>query len=248
MLSIKKKIQKNFSKASNTYDSVAWVQKKTAIFLVSQLRRCFPDFYPQTILDLGTGTGFIPQELLCYYDQARYTLNDISPKMISVVGHKFKDNPLFSFCLGDFEDIHFLPHDLVISNMSLQWAENLQTTIRMFLNQSKVFAFSSLIEGSFAEWNECLLSYDLLDVVQKYPSKESIYQMIEPLSPSEVYFYDHSFEINFSSVREFISYLKALGACSVKKSVSPSILKEIIQKSQMDIKITYNIVFGFLKY
>lgn len=244
---IKKKIQKNFSKASNTYDSVAWIQKKTAIFLVSQLRKCFPDFYPETILDLGSGTGFIPQELLCYYDRSRYTLNDISPKMINVVSHKFKDNPLFSFCIGDFEEMPFSPYDLVISNMSLQWAENLQSIIKRFLNQSKVFTFSSLIEGSFAEWNECLLAYDLLDVIQQYPSKESIYQMIEPLSPGQVYFYDHSFKINFSNIREFTSYLKALGACSVKKSVPPSILKEIIRKSHVNLKITYNIIFAFVK-
>lgn len=247
MVSIKKKIINNFSKASTSYDTVAWVQKKTSQLLVSQLRQHFPNFYPRTILDLGTGTGFLSEELLYYYDQSFYTLNDISPNMIDIVNQRFKNNSFFSFSLGDFEKINLFNHDLIVSNLSFQWAENLNKTIEKFFHKSKIFAFSSLIEGSFSEWDRYLAKYGVFGVVQKYPNREAICNLIETFSPTEFYFYNHSFEVYFSNVREFVSYLKALGVCSVKKSVSPIVIKKIIQNSQENLKITYNVLFSFLK-
>ncbi len=244
---IKQKIQNNFSRASTSYESVAWVQKESSKILVSKLRQKFPSFYPKTILDLGTGTGFLPKELLCFYDQSFYTLNDISSKMIDIVCQKFKNNSLFSFSLGDFETENFSKHDLIISNLSFQWAADLKKTISKFFNYSKIFAFSSLLEGSFIEWNNFLATYGVFEAVQKYPSKEVFYGIIESLSPSKFCFYNRSFEVYFSSAKEFISYLRALGACSIKKNVSPVVIKKMIQNSHINLKITYDVLFCFIK-
>ncbi len=81
-------IQKNFSRASSSYDNVAFIQRKCAAKLVSDLKKCFPNFYPCSILDLGTGTGYIPEILFDSFPKSRFVLNDISPYMLAQVRKK----------------------------------------------------------------------------------------------------------------------------------------------------------------
>ena len=63
-MQLKRKIKHRFNGASNSYDKVACVQKQSAELLVQKLQEFDKLFYPQTILDLGTGTGYIPEILL----------------------------------------------------------------------------------------------------------------------------------------------------------------------------------------
>ena len=88
MINIHSTIQNNFNKASTSYDFVATIQKQAALFLVekvleSKIKR------PKTILDLGTGTGYITEFLLKSFPNSAYLLNDIADKMLEVCKSKF---------------------------------------------------------------------------------------------------------------------------------------------------------------
>ena len=94
-MQLKTKIKNHFNRAGNSYDKVACVQKQSAGLLVKKLQSFDSSSYPQTILDLGTGTGYIPEILLPHYQNSLYTLNDIAPKMIEIVENKFLDRDNF---------------------------------------------------------------------------------------------------------------------------------------------------------
>jgi malonyl-CoA O-methyltransferase len=161
MHNLKKKIQERFSAASTSYDDVGSVQKECAHVLVDLLTKTQPYFYPHSILDLGTGTGYIPDLLMPLYPKSFYTLNDLSQTMLEKAKGRFGTLPGVRFQKGDFEKTEFPRHDLVISNMAFQWAENLPSLIQRYRSQSSMLVFSCLLEGTFHEWVEILKTYDI---------------------------------------------------------------------------------------
>lgn len=221
-------VKSRFNSASKTYENVASVQKECAQILIAKLEQLYPKFTPKTILDLGTGTGFVPEILVESFSEANFTLNDIAPKMLVVSQKKFAEKSNFKFVLGDMQTIKFDKHDLVISNLALQWVEDLEKTINKFSSISKVFAFTCLMDGTFREWEEIVGQ-----VVKVYPS------MIANLDDIEV----RDFTLQFPNALAFIRYLKELGASASCSKISYSKLKSIIANYNQEISITYKVAF-----
>ncbi len=116
----KSKIINQFNSASKKYDS----QRK--LFLPF-----FEDYYRsgiiylsskkfKTILDLGAGTGLLSQYLYQYFPKAKYTLVDISDKMLSIARKRFEHLPNFNYIIEDYSKK--LPenrYDLIASALSI---------------------------------------------------------------------------------------------------------------------------------
>lgn len=162
------KIQKKFDKAALTYDSFATVQFNSAKILTEYVSR---KIQPKTVLDLGCGTGFVTKLLLNKFPKATFTLNDISADMLLVakktIGHDVK------IIKGNMEEIDFEDHDLIISNLSFQWLENMDETVRNLKKRAKVLAFSCILDGTFDEWKTKFLESGLKSPVPKYPKKKN---------------------------------------------------------------------------
>ena len=62
---MKEIIKNSFNNASGSYENSAIIQQQSALFLVEHLIKIAPLFVPKTILDVGSGTGIIP-EILFY--------------------------------------------------------------------------------------------------------------------------------------------------------------------------------------
>ncbi|MGI2299477.1 methyltransferase domain-containing protein [Candidatus Cardinium hertigii] len=133
-------IQRNFNRASPSYDAVASIQKKCATHLVGCLKNHFPTCHPDTILDLGTGTGYIPEILLYSFPETKFTLNDLSSTMLDTVKKKLPSKKV-TYILGDMELQDFDFHDLITSNLALQWVDDLYKTIRKFYEKSRFLLF-----------------------------------------------------------------------------------------------------------
>ena len=175
-MQLKTKIKNHFNRSGNSYDKVACVQKQSAGLLVKKLQSFDSSFYPQTILDLGTGTGYIPEILLPHYRNSLYTLNDIAPKMIEIVENKFLDR-------DNFQD-----HNLIISNLALQWINNLEKTLEKFYKKSNILAFSCLLDGTFKEWNNIVRNCNIISVIKKYPKEKVLISFLNKLNPKTYHF------------------------------------------------------------
>ena len=151
-------IKENFNQASNSYDAYASIQKQSAVYLISYLQKCFPNFCPKTILDLGTGTGYIPEVLLRIYPKSHMHLNDLSPRMIDLVKNKFQGHKQISYEVGDMENISLNPSELISTNFSIQWAADIFGLIKKCYASSNIFAFTCLLEHNFKEWYSPFIS------------------------------------------------------------------------------------------
>ncbi len=247
MIPLKKKIRNYFNKASNSYENVAYVQRQSAEFLVEKLLEV-NDIYPQTILDLGTGTGYIPELLIKYYPKSLYRLNDIAPKMLEVCSSKFINHDNLRFSIGDMENIDFSYHQLIISNFALQWADDLWKILQKFHQKSDIFAFSCLLNGTFQEWQNILSSYKIF-VVKQYPKEQELVAYCNKLSGlnDKCYFWSKDFQITFPNYFAFMKYLKNLGAGINVDNLPLSVSRSLIEKHNDELTVSYKVFFGILK-
>jgi malonyl-CoA O-methyltransferase len=247
MIPIKRKIQEKFSAASHTYNDVAHVQKESALILVKNLHEFITGFNPKTILDLGTGTGYLTEALLQHYPSSFYSLNDIAPGMISFVQNKFKHHSKFSFYESDMENGNFEPHNLIVSNLSMQWVESLEKTIQKFYSKSDVFSFSSLLDGTFREWNNILKNFGLPSALKQYPTENNLTNFLYRLGTKNHHFYVKEFQVNFNNIRSFFNYLKKLGASASDTKIPFQEMVRIIKNHNLGFSITYKIFFAVVK-
>jgi len=238
-------IQRNFNSASASYDAVASIQKKCATQLVGCLKKHFPTCHPDTILDLGTGTGYIPEILLYAFPESKFTLNDLSFNMLDKAKKKLPSKRV-SYILGDMEVQDFDFHDLIISNLALQWVDDLYRTIRKFYEKSGFFAFSCLLDGTFSEWSKIFIDASLTTPIHRYPSRPALEHYIGSLEPSKYFCDVCAFDVVFSSAADFMRYLKALGANYSHQHITIADLKRIINMYRDKIKVTYKVFFCIL--
>lgn len=164
MLTYKERISKNFSKAAASYDREAVVQREMGQILVGTIKKDCPK--ANSILDLGTGTGFLIEEVSRLYPDAKIYGIDIAPGMVEASKSKFEGKKNISIMQGDIEDLPFPENsfDMVISSTSLQWIKNLENVFRQIstvLTRDGVFYANLFGEKTFEELKLSLKSIGL---------------------------------------------------------------------------------------
>lgn len=231
-------IQKRFSNAATTYDTVAQVQKESAEYLSLLLQRHVPHWRPNTILDLGAGTGAMSRVLLNAYPNSAFTLNDLSPHMLAQAQNNLSSVTDLKIKLGDFEKITIEPHDLIISNLAFQWANDLAALVARYTPYAQVLAYTTLLDGTFSEW------YDALNIQHAiYPSLAHIKTLGNALPLSHRIHAEKSWTLTFPTPRDFMRYLQQLGATHTVHSIPLSLLKKLNRQKE-GVSVTYHIYFG----
>lgn len=241
------RIQHNFNKASSSYERVAHIQKQAASSLIHQLK-IMEDFNPRTILDLGTGTGYIPEFLIPLYPNAFFYLNDIAQDMLSLCAEKFSNYSNITYVHGDMRVLNNDVFDVVISNLALQWLDNLWEGLRFFYTKSsKFFAFSIVVNGTFQEWKDLTKQYQDINF-QNYPTVKELINYCCILNKSGPFSYwIVDYPLLFNSPLEFMQYLKKLGAAAVKNPMGFKNLKQLLAQNTQPLTTSYKIFFGILR-
>jgi malonyl-ACP O-methyltransferase BioC len=231
----KKKVKAAFDGAACTYDLVAEVQTLSSMHL-AQLTEALVT--PQTILDIGCGTGVTTAMLQQEYPRASYTLCDISSNMIRVAQRRVK-NAQFIVC--DAEKYDFLEnYNLGVANLVLQWFESYSIFLEKILEHCDYFAFSMLVDNSFGDWREKLKNYG---VFSSYPSTAEMLHTCRKYGVLEKYEVK-SYNVAFKTLLEAAQYFKKLGATTNFTSQSNvlSVLRE-----HTGIILNYEVFFALLK-
>ena len=122
-------VAERFRRTLASYSHHAVVQQAMATELVAMLQTLMPEQRFQQVLEVGSGTGMLMEQLLLHYHVKRYYANDLvreSTHLLRTVQHRCQLND-FHFLEGDIEALQELPEqlDLVISNATIQWLHDL---------------------------------------------------------------------------------------------------------------------------
>jgi len=260
----KQLIRQSFDLAAEHYDDVAVLQREVGQRIVERLELI--KLSPQCILDVGAGTGFVSQALARFYKKSRVLSLDIAPRMLQVARaknnwiDKLKGSQVY-IC-GDAESLPVRDNsvDLIFSNLTLQWCEDLDHTFKEFwrvLKPGGLLMFSTFgpdtlkeLRYSWARADENYQNYHVNQFIDMHDIGDALMRagLADPVMDVE------HFTLTYPDVYKLMRELKALGAHNVASSRRHSLtgksrLNRMIsayEEFRVDnlLPATYEVVYG----
>jgi malonyl-CoA O-methyltransferase len=150
-------VARAFDRASSGYDAAAALQERVRNELLDRLGELRIE--PQTVLDLGAGTGHAARALKRRYPKALVTAVDIAPGMLERARAQSRWLRRFERVRADAYSLPFRDRafDLVFSSLMLQWCDDLDAAfseIARVLAPGGLLLFSTFGPGTLAELRE----------------------------------------------------------------------------------------------
>ncbi|HET9864152.1 MAG TPA: malonyl-ACP O-methyltransferase BioC [Steroidobacteraceae bacterium] len=150
-------VARAFDRASGGYDAAAELQKRVRDELLVRLEEL--RVMPQSVLDLGAGTGHGARALKRRFPKATVVAVDIAPGMLAQARQQSRWLRRFERVRADAYALPFADgaFDLVFSNLMLQWCDDLDAVfaeIARVLKPGGLFSFSTFGPGTLAELRE----------------------------------------------------------------------------------------------
>lgn len=209
-------IMRKFRESSPTYDDHAIVQKNMAVELVSELKKERFDSFSQ-IYEIGSGTGLLTKIISSELKYEKLVCNDLCPGSYAFVKDVcHKEN----FSAGDGELIENIPEntDLIVSNATFQWFEDLPVFLNLASRKMKkggVVAFSTFGPSQFREIR------DLTGNGLKYFTKEELESGIMH-NYTKSSFTQKEVIMRFDSVKKLLLHIKRTGVSGINTGDTPS--------------------------
>ena len=154
----KELVRQRFRRTLSSYGSNAIVQKSMAIELSEMICREKAEGPFNRVLEVGSGSGSLMAELLTRCSVKSYYANDLVEESLPCLHKVLESFPVekFHFISGDIECRDILPSalDLVVSNATLQWLDDLDDFFRKIsdhLRPGGIFAFSTFGTSNMRE-------------------------------------------------------------------------------------------------
>jgi malonyl-CoA O-methyltransferase len=254
----KQLLQQRFTNSAKTYDQYANVQKKMALELLEtvkvEAKGAFEAGEPIQILEIGCGTGYLTERLCQGYPNARITAIDLAPGMIDVA-HERIQHPNLQFICADIEEMELLKkYDLVISNATFQWFNQIEDTTKKIYTSLKpngILCFSTFGESTFHELHSSYKKAleEIGDDPSSYTPGQAFYSLEELISicnvslngkPNKVEGKEKLEKELFSTVKDFFTSVKKIGANNSNQEQStqkPTVIKRMIKHYEETYRI-----------
>lgn len=208
-----KTIQEAFDQAASEYDNHAVIQRRVAYHLA----KLIGDSSPQSILEIGCGTGFLTESLLNKFPETLYYATDIAPSMIKVCSNKLHNIPNLQTFVMDGERLALPPYspqffDLICSNLSFQWFEDLPKSLESLWERANTLGFTTLVQGTFEEWEVFCHQAGSLSLVRPFLSEEGLNNLCKSLNPDHFTIEIRNEVETFENPLDFLKSLKKIGA------------------------------------
>lgn len=267
----KEKLKRRFSRNAKQYDQYAGVQKKMGDRLIKHAALDGRQY--KSILEIGCGTGYVTRALARQFPDAAITAVDMAAGMIEHAQSTIEARNVTFLC-GDIEELD-IKHsfDLIISNATFQWFNQLDCTLikltALLKNQGRM-CFSTFGDGTFKELHEAfrkagelLENSNPITPGQAFYSLEALYGICRDaaerslsgklqVSVEGAYEYEY-----FDCCLDFLNSVKKIGANnsqSCSDAVIPGFIDKVMEIYDRNcwaagkVKATYHTLFINMKY
>ena len=234
----RKAMRTAFEKAASSYDAVAVLQQEVADRLVDRMK--LMSMKPVSILDAGSGTGFVSQLLATRYPKAKITALDLAFNMLKQAKGKrtFKQrwNKNFNYVNAEVESLPFADasFELVISGLTLQWCQDLPKVFAEFkriLAPGGLLIFSSFGPDTLKELRQSWAEVDELAHVNAFADLHDVGDALLQTGFADPVMDMEMLTVTYKDVKTVMSDLKQIGAHNVMQGRSHNITgKNKLQK------------------
>jgi len=252
---IKKTIQINFGKHTQSYEEYALLQKESAKRLFSFFQATKKtNLVEGPLLEVGCGTGFVSEFLLELFPQNPLIFSDLTLDMVKTCQRNLVEHPHFSgqvvFQVLDGEKV--LPantYSMIASGYTFQWFSLFGKSIHNLLQAllpGGFLLFSVPMEGCFPEWKELCFSLGISYTGNPFPALRDL-QQIQGYDFSKFDTLEEDYTLSYESVWEFLKSMKKIGASTSKpqKRLNIAEVKKLKSLSSLEksFLITYKTLY-----
>jgi len=207
----KRQVAASFSRAAESYDSVAALQRDVGRQLLAQLPASIS---PQRWLDLGSGTGYFSRALGERFPASQGMALDIAEGMLQ---HARPLGGAQQFIAGDAERLPLRDAscELLFSSLALQWCADFSAVLseaERVLKPGGVLAFSSLCVGTLQELSDSWHAVDGFVHVNRFRRFEDYQRLCDASGLARLSLQTTPETLYYPDVRSLTHELKALGA------------------------------------
>lgn len=255
-------IRAAFEASADRYDEVAFLQREVGSRLLERLQLL--KHKPNSILDIGSGTGFCSAALAERYQQARIVSLDLSEAMLRHTRRRYSRWDRFrrkhGFVAGDAEHLPFADasFDMLFSSLTVQWCSDLEQTFKEFhrvLKPGGVLFYTTLgpdtlkeLRASWAEVDDRVHVNTFLDMHDVGDAMLRAH-LAEPVLDTE------HLTLTYRKSMQLMRDLKELGAHNINPGrhlglTGPRKLKAVMEayerfrQADGQLPATYEVVYG----
>ena len=252
----KRQVAASFSRAAESYDAVAELQRNVGTQLLARLPT---SLQPRRWLDLGCGTGYFTRALAERFAQGEGLAVDIAEGMLR---HARPQGGAAHFIAGDAEALPLQSDsvELLFSSLALQWCADFPRVLseaQRVLRPGGVLAFSSLCVGTLQELRDSWLAVDGFVHVNRFRRFEDYQQLCAASGLQPLTLQRQAEVLHFPDLRSLTTSLKDLGAHNLNPGrpgglTGRSRIRALIEayecfRQPQGLPATYQVVYGVLQ-
>ncbi len=254
----KSQVAQSFGLAASHYDDVAVLQRQTADELL--IRMDALGLTPETVVDLGAGTGRNLPLLAQRFINAEITAIDLAEAMLekakqqAVAGVHYRVDDAENLSLADNSV------DLIYANLSLQWCQPQRcfSEISRVLKPGGVVAFTSLGPDTLNELKAAWTSVDDYQHVNQFYSVDTIEQAIKNSRLDKLELEQDIITLKYHHAIDLMKDLKTLGAHNVTEGrrrglTGKTALQKVINTYEQFrndnglLPASYQVIYGLMR-
>lgn len=257
----KNRVAKAFSRAAKQYDAYSVLQQEIGKRVIGRLSLIKNS--PQTILDLGQGSGAVTKILAKKFPKSHIVGVDLAFGMAKMAQSKktlFR-SPLWQMLQGDCENIPLKNNsvDLIFANCVFQWSPDLSATFReckRVLKENGMIFFSTFGPDTLQELRNSFKTVSAHQHVNNFIDMHDVGDKLMHCQFSSPVMDMEYFTLTYASVRQLMNELKQLGASNQNagrnKGLTPTVvMNKMIENYEqfrrtLDNKLpaTFEVIYG----
>ena len=242
-------VRSSFNKASSIYNENAFLQNEIAKRLAEKLKVI--SIQPETIIDLGSGTGFLSEKTAKIFPDAQLICVDFAQRSLSMNSQKLK------VCADSYQlPLKSNSVDFVVSNLMMQWCSDLKTLFdecHRVLKPQGLILFTTFGPETLKELKRSWSVVDSSPHVNEFIDMHDIGdQMIQSGFQSPIMEME-KLTLTYEKVLDLMRDLKGIGAQSVenrsKSLTGKTKFKKMLEmyesyRENGKIPATYEVIYG----
>ena len=199
-------IKTRFAKKLDSYNEHAKIQK----FMSEKLIKFLDQSAFDSVLELGCGTGFLTEQASQTIKYSAYTAIDIVPECQNYISRIDSKIEFLAEDIETFIKNNTKTYDLIISNASLQWVENLKEFTKVLLtklNKSGILLFTTFGKQNF---------HEISRISGKSLSYININELEDELKDFSVITEEDIHVLKFNSPKEILRHMQLTGVNAIE--------------------------------